>query len=431
MVTGRQKSSASTTLCHKGEYTSTQILKLDNWFNMKVLYCTCNLDKKQQKWSFVFVVLVHTLISLILIPKRKTLVRLQWGVKTHESEDTVNIWNRTHESEMISGIRNQVKVTIAAQDMDSNTSDKGCSFNNAVMKRACGSDVRANVLKAKCKAVNGSVFDMSKAQKKLIMTNIYVDLKHKIVACLPPKSGCTTWKAILANNSGPNVTLPKNLMALHSYPYLHKYGIYRLNSLPEYELKQILASKNYLKFMIARHPFERLYSAYADKVEPIMDKVRIANRHVNNILKLFHKDLSQDQAPTFQEFIQYLRTPKSTNWHWEPIYNICQPCLINYDLVLKTETLDRDNDRIIKRRLKPYHRGERTAANVQGGKCPMETLLSEGKKMEIYKSVKDVDFQSLVEKYKSDLEFFGYSFKRNNGSVDTLCSLDDQNNGCC
>ena len=320
---------------------------------------------------------------------RTTTVTLQRWVKPHESEDTVNVQNQNHESEMISAVWNRVEVTNSAQDIDSNTRGKGCSFNNAVMKRACGSDVRANILKAKCKVVNGSIFDMSPSQKKLIMNNIYVDLKHKIVACLPPKSGCTTWKAILANNSGPNVTLPQNLMSLHRYSHLYKFGIYHLFTLPEHTHKQLLANKNYLKFMIARHPFERLYSAYADKVEPIMDKKRIANRHVKRILKLFHKDLSQDQAPTFQEFIQYLRTPMSTNWHWEPIYNICQPCLINYDLVLKTETLDWDNDWIIKSRLKPYHRGLSMPANMQGRKCKTESLLSKGKKMEIYKNIKD------------------------------------------
>ena len=402
---------------------------------------------------FVFVVLVYAFITLTVIPQLVTTGKLQRWIKTHEREDTVYVWNRTyegqdtvkiwngsyegqdtvnvrhrtHESEMISGVWNRVKVTNAAKDMDSNTRGKGCSFNNAVMKRACESDVRANVLRAKCKAANGSIFDMSEAQKKMIATNLYVDLKHKIIACLPPKSGCTTVKTILAKNSGSNVTLPKNLMFLHSYSHLYKYGIYHLRSLPEYMQKKYLANKDYLKFLVARHLFERLYSAYADRVERRIDNTG----HVNNILKLFRKDLTQDLAPTFQEFIQYLRTPASTDWHWEPIYSMCQPCLINYDLVLKTETLDQDIDRIIKSRLKPYHRGLGTAVNVQGGKCKMESLLREGKKMEIYNSIKDHDFQSLVKMYKSDLDFFGYSFKRDNDSLHTFCYMDDQNKGCC
>ena len=415
----------------------TRILKRDNWFSMKVPYCASNLDEKQM--CLVFVVLVSASITLTLIPKLVTIGTLQRWVKTnktkdtvkawyrtYEGQDTANVWNRTHESEMMSGVWNRVKVTNATQDMDSNTRDKGCSFNNAVIKRPCELDVRANVLKAKCKAVNGSVFDVSKAQKKLIMMNIYVDVKHKIVACLPPKSGCTTFKSILANNSGPNAILPENLMFLHDGGHLSKYRIYQLWFFAERKQKQFLADKNYLKFMVARHPFERLYSAYGDKI-----KQRIAIRHVKGILKLAHKDLSQDQVPTFQEFIQYLGTPRTKDIHWEPIYSICQPCLINYDLVLKTETLDWDIDQIIKSRLKPYHRGLGTAANVHRGKCKMESLLNEGKKMEVYNSINDRKFQSLVKKYKSDLEFFGYSFKRDHSSVHTFCSLDDQNKGCC
>ena len=101
---------------------------------------------------------------------------------------------------------------------------------------------------------------------RYLQAHMFVDTKHKLLACLPPKSGCTTWKSILANNS-QDEPLPKNfnIMALHFQNGTEVFGINHLwmynNSMNEYFLK------NYYKIMVTRHPLERFRSTYIDKLE--------------------------------------------------------------------------------------------------------------------------------------------------------------------
>lgn len=59
-----------------------------------------------------------------------------------------------------------------------------------------------------------------------------------------------------------------------------------------------------------------------------------------------------NKGPTFKEFIQFLITSHKNNdtfnEHWAPIYQFCTPCTVNFTLIAKVETLDRDSDFIIR-----------------------------------------------------------------------------------
>ena len=229
-----------------------------------------------QMWIFIIIVLVTGVTIVTLIPSyvmRELIVIPKMRLQTHGSKST------TKTSYQI-----QKKVD--------------CSFKNQTMLQACDSYDRAHVLRAKCKWMNGSIFNTSATQFKMTASNIFVDTKHHILACLPPKAGCTTWKAILANNSRSNVSLPQNLMQLHYRGRLKNYRIFSLSQFSERLQRHLLTSGSYLKFMIARHPFERLYSAYIDKIVPMANK-RVMDKHVNNILNLFHVHFHKGQVADF------------------------------------------------------------------------------------------------------------------------------------
>lgn len=57
-------------------------------------------------------------------------------------------------------------------------------------------------------------------------------------------------------------------------------------------------------------------------------------------------------GPTFKEFLLFLiknyKSGQRFDEHWSPIYTFCTPCSINYTLIAKMETFQRDSEYIIR-----------------------------------------------------------------------------------
>ena len=77
-----------------------------------------------------------------------------------------------------------------------------------------------------------------------------------------PKAGCSTWKRTMIrsytgrkeNFVGPEV---------HNFDYMRSHGIRRLSTYSQDEIRRRL--KTYFKFLVVRHPIERLVSAFRAK----------------------------------------------------------------------------------------------------------------------------------------------------------------------
>lgn len=126
-----------------------------------------------------------------------------------------------------------------------------------------------------------------------------------------------------------------------------------------------------MSFLIVRDPFERLLSAYKNKLEGYRNKFykflgkqivkdyrkgdkRVSfcssNRKYLNFMRNFF--LQKTSGPTFREFVTFLVNSYKNNQHfdehWTPIYTFCTPCSINYTLIAKVETFRRDSEYIIR-----------------------------------------------------------------------------------
>ena len=248
--------------------------------------------------------------------------------------------------------------------------------------------------------------------------HLFVDRKHKILACLPPKAGCTTWKTILANNSKINPLSSKyNMMALHNG--LVSFGVLELSTFDPAEIDAILNGTEYTKFLITRHPFERIFSAYYDKLGSGKPN-NMMSVHGSRILQIFRPNLHQNLVQkgvgvTFKEFIDYIKLPVSndrSHQHWDAVYDVCQPCHVSYDYIIKTETMNKDNEDVIKQHFGPYYRGIGTAGNVMSSKLKYSRLLSltpRGKVLKGYASLNQTDIEYLIDRFKNDFKYFGYS----------------------
>ena len=134
---------------------------------------------------------------------------------------------------------------------------------------------------------------------------------------------------------------------------------------------------NLVNFMTVRHPFERVVSAYRDKVSRA-DKLQFYNK-IGRLAKLKYRQipehLEQERArlaaasdqvvrsrgtpqpdnpfdnplgPTFTEFSKARLLDKISDDHWAPYEKYCAPCALNYTIV-RFETLLRDNLYVINR----------------------------------------------------------------------------------
>ena len=115
---------------------------------------------------------------------------------------------------------------------------------------------------------------------------------------------------------------------------------------------------NFFRFMVVRHPFERLLSAYRDKLEDLSRDLQARDGYYYTMYGKHIVAEYRDKAdsnltgiiePTWKEFITYILNTPATKYdeHWMPIWMLCSPCIIRYDAVSKMETFSEDTQFIL------------------------------------------------------------------------------------
>ena len=207
----------------------------------------------------------------------------------------------------------------------------------------------------------------------------------------------------MANNTldGPRIKSTVNTREyIHRVP-LSRYGLDKVYYSP--------ALQNYTKFVVLRNPFDRLFSAYRDKAFPNYNQKGevFIHRLAKELLaeKFGSTTIPHNFTITFEEFVKY--SLKNRNPHWRAYTRRCGLCSIEYDYILRVESMRRDSKLFLKKhypelgRLPAYH----TSKDFNEQKS-----LAHSKTLKHYGELKEKHIRMLMESYKYDLKIGGYTY---------------------
>ena len=193
--------------------------------------------------------------------------------------------------------------------------------------------------------------------------------EQKVTFCFVPKSACTTFKILLLHSQG---LLPDRYLDYNKYkqprvaPQMHKILLSSLSS-----EEQDAEIKDYFKFIMFRHPLERLLSGYRSKMSIAVrnEMTDEDDRYVEGDLLLYAKrEIISHEYPntyekwiaahesfpiniTFSDFINYwMKSEKlSHNPHFNSVIRLCRPCLVRYDYYGNFKTFGNDSKLLMDR----------------------------------------------------------------------------------
>ena len=212
------------------------------------------------------------------------------------------------------------------------------------------------------------------------------DDELKIIYCVIPKVGTTTWKEVLAQSRG----LAKNTDRWEIWKRLS-------NCTDEVRLQRM---KMYLKFVFVREPLQRLVSAYRDRLIKHRSTTKDVRQEIVQAFRPQDFEPEGKNEVSFREFIQYFSNNRARNKHWRQYEKLCHPCVINYDFIGHLETLEEDAALLLKM----------AEIDDRVSFPPIHNTTGSSEVPQYYSQVPPEYITRIGEQYRGDFEMFGYEF---------------------
>ena len=261
--------------------------------------------------------------------------------------------------------------------------------------------------------------------------SLYPLPKKSFVWCPVYKAASTNWMYNLLSFSGLSEAEIEKIREGYNYEHPNLVGRKVAPALHFHRIKEIIQEPRSTRLLIVRHPFDRLVSAFRDKLERLGKKSeRLQNDHYYNMYGKYIVEKHREAAirrfgqeffskennfgapfpvekrtkdlPSWWEFVQWILTPERWDEHWRPASDFCSVCAIPYNYILHFENIEQEqmffveeleaSDLIKPRWENKYDKG-----------IPKEDIVNK------YFSLLDPeDVARLYELYKDDFLMFGY-----------------------
>ena len=169
------------------------------------------------------------------------------------------------------------------------------------------------------------------------------------------------------------ILLPKVTRKKHDFKHPNLVGREVAPVLPYSIVQEMMEMPGSKRLMIVRHPFDRLVSAFRDKLErkngmyynlygkTIVEKYRGAALKKfgeeffsaeNNFGALYNLGGARTkELPSWWEFVQWILAngdhPERYDEHWKPMSLFCSVCTVPYNFILHFENLEREEQLLV------------------------------------------------------------------------------------
>ncbi len=280
----------------------------------------------------------------------------------------------------------------------------------------CQNLLRLRLLRQKCQKKDYLT-------RKPVMQGQYwpllADDYHRVLYCTIPKAGCTSFLAMIAQQTG-RVSPGTKRVRVHAPGVLASLGLRYLNTLSKEEIEKRLES--YTKVIVVRHPFDRLRSTHNEKFLARDNKVLYQQMYKRFV------DSAADINATIplDKFLTAVKERHHRGYydrHWMSYTDLCHPCHIQYDYILKMETLTSDLRNVLPLfKNYPEQQVEFPARNQeQSANTRLEETSS------TFRHLAPGLVKGLLKIYQDDFHLFGYGWDMDKG---VSCST-GMNSSCC
>lgn len=288
------------------------------------------------------------------------------------------------------------------------------------LARRCSNAERVWHLRKSCLESDQDLDKMLVSVKAL--NYILVDDQRKLLYCSMPKIASTSMKVFLFKLSGMHKD-QKILSMVHLPKHYPKFGYRNLASYTSTEAQYRL--RNYYKYLFVRHPFDRIASTWREKLVEknvyipklalkIIDKYRTIPAENGSIF---------EKVPTLPEFAEFIGdNANASNEHWNSIENLCDPCHVRYDYIVRVESMADDIVDILS--LHGHNLTLDEHQNYHGRKAELQLRV----RFETFDELAKRAISALRHRYEPDFKHFGYEFT---DSGELVCEINSPEGACC